>query len=122
MEKNPLAHAGDPGFIPGSERSPGVGNSNPFRYSWQENPMDRGAWWATVHRVTKSQTHVRMHACSHLIWHRKRKERKLIFTECSLHTRSLTYVISLGGWIIFTLKMRKLRLRKDKSLQLREVK
>ena len=49
-------NAGDLGSIPGSGRSPGEGNGNPLQYSCLENPMDRGAWWATVHRVTKSQT------------------------------------------------------------------
>ena len=44
------------GSIPGSGRSPGEGNGNPLQYSCLENPMDRGAWWATVHGVTKSQT------------------------------------------------------------------
>ena len=44
------------GSIPGSERSPGEGNGNPLLYSCLENPMDTGAWWATVHRITKSQT------------------------------------------------------------------
>ena len=42
--------------IPGSGRSPGEGNSNPLQYSFLENPMDRGAWWASVQRVAKSQT------------------------------------------------------------------
>ena len=45
-----------PGSIPTSERSPGEGNGNPLQYSCLENPMDRGAWWATVHGVGKSQT------------------------------------------------------------------
>ena len=44
------------GLIPGSGKSPGEGNVNPLQYSCLENPMDRGAWWATNHRVTKSQT------------------------------------------------------------------
>ena len=48
--------AGDPGSIPGSERSPGEGKCNPLQYCCQKNPRDRGARWATVHRVTKSQT------------------------------------------------------------------
>ena len=48
--------AGDLGSIPGLGRSPREGNSNPLQYSCLENPMDRGAWRATVHRVTKSQT------------------------------------------------------------------
>ena len=48
--------AEDPGSIPGSGRSPGEGNGNPLQYSCLENPMDEGAWWATVHGVAKSQT------------------------------------------------------------------
>ena len=44
------------GSIPGSERSPGEGNGNPLQYSCLENPMDGGAWWATVHGVAKSRT------------------------------------------------------------------
>ena len=54
--KNPSANAGDSrdaSSIPGLGRSPGEGTGNPFRYSCLENPMDRDAWWATVHRVTK---------------------------------------------------------------------
>ena len=56
--KNPSAKAGDArdaGSIPGSGRSPREGHDNPLPYSCLENPMDRGAWWATVHRVAKSQ-------------------------------------------------------------------
>ena len=41
-------NAGDPGSIPGSGRFPGEGNGSPFQYPCLENPMDRGAWWATV--------------------------------------------------------------------------
>ena len=48
--------AGDSGSVPGSGRSPGVGNGNPLQYSFLGNPMDRGAWWAAVHKVTKSWT------------------------------------------------------------------
>ena len=48
--------------IPGSGRSPGEGNDNPLQYSSLENPMDRGVWWATVHRVTKSQTQLNTQA------------------------------------------------------------
>ena len=57
--KNPPANAGDirdAGSISRSGRSPGGGHSNPFLYSCLENPMDRGAWWATVHGISKSQT------------------------------------------------------------------
>ena len=49
-------NAGDPGLIPGSERSPGEGNGNPLQYSCLENPMDGGTWLATVPGVTKSRT------------------------------------------------------------------
>ena len=59
MVKNPPANAGDKrdaGSIPRLGRSSGGGHGNPLQYSFPENPMDRGAWWATVHRVTKSQT------------------------------------------------------------------
>ena len=51
--KESACNAGEPGSIPGLERCPGEGNGNPFQYSCLENPMDRGAWWATVHWVTK---------------------------------------------------------------------
>ena len=49
-------NAGNPGSIPGWGRSPGEGNGNPLQYSCLENPMDRGAWWATVRGVAKSWT------------------------------------------------------------------
>ena len=48
-------YAGDLGLIPGLGRFPGEGNGKPFQYSCLENPMDRGAWWAAVHGVAKSQ-------------------------------------------------------------------
>ena len=56
--KNPFANTGnvrDLGSAPESERSPGVEHGNPLQYTCLGNPMDRGAWWAIVHRVTKSQ-------------------------------------------------------------------
>ena len=49
-------NTGDLGSIPGLGRSPGEGNGNPLQYSCLENPMDGGAWWATVHGVAKSWT------------------------------------------------------------------
>ena len=55
--KNLLANAGDvrdTGLIPGSGRSPQGGHGNPLQYSCLENPMDRGAWWATAHRIAES--------------------------------------------------------------------
>ena len=51
--KNPSANAGDAGSIPGSKRSPGEGNGNPLQYSGLGNPIDRGAWQATVQGVIK---------------------------------------------------------------------
>ena len=54
--KESTCNAGDMGSIPGSGRSPWRGNGNTPQYSCQENPMDRGAWWPTVHGVTKSRT------------------------------------------------------------------
>ena len=59
MVKNPPANAGDirdAGSIPESGRCLGGGHGNPLQYSCLENPVDRGAWWAIVHGVTKSQT------------------------------------------------------------------
>ena len=61
--KNPPANAGDitdVGLIPRLERSPGGVHGYPLQYSCLENPMHRGAWWATVHRVARSQTQLRL--------------------------------------------------------------
>ena len=73
--KNTRASAGDTrdtGSILGSGRSPGEGHGNPLQYSCLENPMDRGAWWATVHGVIKSwmrleelNTHIHTHTHTH---------------------------------------------------------
>ena len=54
--RNPPANAEDAGSIPGLGRSPGIGNDNPLQYSCLGNPVEKGAWWATVHGVTKSQS------------------------------------------------------------------
>ena len=56
-------------LIPGSGRSPGVGNGNPLQYSYLENPMDRAAWQATVHGVSKSWTPLSTHAHTHTHTH-----------------------------------------------------
>ena len=72
--KNPPAHAGDirdVGSIPGLGRSPGGGHGNPLQYSCLENPMDRGAWQATIHRVAMSQTQLKrlsMHALHNVLF------------------------------------------------------
>ena len=70
MVKNLPANAGDTrdmGSISRMGRSPGKGNGNPPQYSCLENAMDRGAWWATVHRVAESDmteyTHTHTHLC-----------------------------------------------------------
>ena len=57
--KESVCQAGDRGFIPGSGRFPRVGNGNPLQYSCQENPMNTGAWQATVRRVAKSLTRLK---------------------------------------------------------------
>ena len=58
--KESSCSAGDWGSIPGSGRSPGEGNGNPLQYSCLENSMDSGAWWATVHVITESDTTERL--------------------------------------------------------------
>ena len=55
-DKESACSTGDMGSIPGSGRFPGKENGNPLQYSCLDNSMDRGAWWATVHGVTKSRT------------------------------------------------------------------
>ena len=54
--KESACNIGDPGSMPGSEKSPGEGNGNPFQTSCLENFMNRGVWWATVHGVANSWT------------------------------------------------------------------
>ena len=61
--KESTCNTGDAGLSPGSIRSPGGGNDNPLQYSCLRNPMDRGAWWAAVHGVAKSQTQLGEWAC-----------------------------------------------------------
>ena len=68
MVKNLPASAGDArdaGSVSGLERSPGVGNGNPLQHYRLENPMDRGAWWATIHEVTK-QSETTEHSTAHI--------------------------------------------------------
>jgi len=84
--KNPPVSAGDTkdvGLVPGSVQSPGGGKGNPFQYSCLKNPMDRGAWWATVQRVAKSQTLLSNYA-----------ESLLYARHCSKGFTLLIYVIS----------------------------
>ena len=60
--KNLPTNAGDMGSIPGSGKFPGEGNGNPLQYSCLENPIDREAWWATVHGVLKNWTQLNGHS------------------------------------------------------------
>ena len=87
MVKNTPANARnsrDAGSTPGSGRSPAGGNGKPLQYSCLGNPMDRGAWWATVHGVAKSQTRLSTHyptIPSISTWTQKKK--------CIIHLQSL---------------------------------
>ena len=76
MVKNLPANAGDSGSIPGPEKAFGEENGKPLQFSCLENPMDRGAGWATVHRVEKSRTQLKwLSTCTHnlkyLVFNRK---------------------------------------------------
>ena len=71
-------NVGDLGLIPGSERSPGERNGNPLQYSCPKNPMDGGAWWATVHGVAKSQTQLKSCQSTKLKTELKKKKNHLL--------------------------------------------
>ena len=73
-----VCNAGDPDLIPGSGKPLGEGNGNPLQYSCLENPMDRRAWQATVHRVTNSWTQLKQ-VSVHRINSRKTTPRHIIF-------------------------------------------
>ena len=84
--KNPPAKAGDvkdTGLISGLGRSPGEGNDNPLQYSCLENPMDRDAWQATVHRVAKNWTRLKqLNMYMHGIWDLVYPTRNLTHDAC----------------------------------------
>ena len=104
--KNPPNNAGDTsnvGSIPGSEISPGVGNSIPFQYSCLESSVDRGTWQATVHGVTKNQTrlsvrvhtHTHTHTPTHCLGEKEFPVLDfLLFFSCSLNASILQNSIS----------------------------
>ena len=80
--KESACNVRDPGSVLGLGRSPGEGNGNPLQYSYLENPMDRGAWWAVIHGVSKSRTQMsdtRMHTHTHTHTHIFLIELQLIY-------------------------------------------
>ena len=94
--KNLPASAGDirdVGSIPGLGRSPGEGNGNPLQYSCQDNRVDRGAWWATVHMVSKSQTWLKGLSALTLNNNSVLKSSH-VWSVASIFTQKLTYIIS----------------------------
>ena len=105
--KASVYNAGDPGSIPGLGRSPGEGNGNPLQYSCLENPMDRGAWWATVHGVAKSRTRLSDFSSS-----------LLVETDNTLCVCVCVCVCVCGQWWVL---QRKLRCSEVRSSWGREV-
>ena len=100
--KASACNAGDLGSIPELGRSPGEGNSNPLQYSCLENPMDGGAWWATVQRVAKSRTRLSDFTFTFMLtlhFHYLLFSEYLIFT---LLTSMLQYFIIVLSWNVLT--------------------
>ena len=93
--KASACNVGDPGSIPGSGRSPGEGNGNPLQYSCLENPMEEGAWWATVHRVAKSRTRLSYFTSIFI--------KQLQCAPGIIHTLSLSLSCSLSHLILRTI-------------------
>ena len=102
--KNSPANVGDACSIPGLGRSPGEGNGNPLQYSCLENPMDRGAWWTTVHRVAMSQTRQHNSACPELpVRNYSRLMKQLVIGElCTMGGDHITafLVVMTGGVVL----------------------
>ena len=102
----------DAGLIPESGRSPGGGHGNPLQYSCLENPMDRGAWWATVHGVTKSQArlcdcHFLLICLKRVAWntlslgitpHSNSRSLKVFCTGCDLSHSFFRIELALSPW------------------------
>ena len=87
MVKNLPANAGDlrgMGYIPGLGRSPGGGHGSLLQYSCLENPMDRGAWWATVHQVAKSRTLLKQHNIIKLSVQMYKSGQKVYISSCTV--------------------------------------
>ena len=104
MVKNRPINAGevrDTGFIPGSGRSPGGGKGNPLQYPCLGNPMDRGAWRATVYRVAKSQIRLKQRSMPSRLMNNKTKGRGhnsvFLSSQGSVLPYSLSHVTSVSG-------------------------
>ena len=102
------------GLIPRLGRSPGERHDNPLRYSCLENPMDRGAWWATVHRIAKRRTRLKQ-----LSMHDSEMEAALSFPHLHLHRQASPPIASLSSlWTgrrsILNVQVRNLRPLKGK--------
>ena len=106
MVKNPLANAGDSGdvgSILGLGRFRGEGNVNPLEYSCLENPMDREAWWVTVHVVTKSRTQLSDWVCTHAIFLDSEKKGVTSTKEGAvIYSGTVRYINTYGGIFLAT--------------------
>ena len=106
--KNSAANAGDlrdAGLIPGWGRSPGKRHGNPLQDSCLENPMDRGAWWATIRGVTESDT-TTVTACMHVFYFFFSFKARLILDSseqcgCIMHGWAISDLYQTGNFLIF---------------------
>ena len=100
--KESICNARDAGLIPGLGRHPGGGHGSPLKYSCLENPMDRGAWWAIVYRITKSWIRLKW-LISHIMDILFRKKKKMLFFSASEIGEWITSCkISVSfGWIVY---------------------
>ena len=108
LSSSSSSKAGDVGLIPGSGKSPEEENGNPLQYSCLKNPMDRGVWWATVHRAAKSQTlpkGLSMHA--YLLWLEPilNKAQKMMHLNInSIHVAFFFIIFKNFNWKIIALQ------------------
>ena len=102
MVKNPRDSAGDArdtGSIPGSGTSPGGGHGNPFQYSGLKNPMDRGAWWATVQSIAESDmTEVTHHVLTMPKYELVFPPRHVFLDSVQLHGNEKGLLPNFRGW------------------------
>ena len=104
VAKNLPANTGDvrdSSSIPGSGRSPGVGNGNPLQYSCLGNPMDRGVWWARLHRVTTSRTRLKwlsMHTSKQELWSSEFPSISSSHLALVLYSQRIWLALVPGSW------------------------